>query len=196
MIRKLSSIAITVCAFAFARQASAQMATAPMTSSPPPAGGVVVEEGVDRAGGIVGGLVGFGTHTGAGFALGVEGGYTLPMHLYIGGDFNYYFGSLGVSEYLIQAQVGYDLGVIKAAPILIRPYVGVGYLGLNVPGCTAACDVAGVPSGGFVFSPGVLGAYFFNPHWYAGVDLRVDIIAISFYGGANLDLFGTGGYKF
>jgi hypothetical protein len=54
---------------------------------------------------------------------------------------------------------------------------------------------SGVGGGGFVISPGVMGSYFFTPHWFAGVDLRFDIDAGG-YSGALFDFAATGGYKF
>jgi len=229
LIRKLSSIAVALCALGVARQASAQasvqyngptqMQTAPMYQQPPPpqynapppqynnppppqysqqpygyssAPAYSRSDGVDRAGGIIGGILGFGAHAGSGFALGVEGGYTLPIHLYLGGNFTYFTGSDDVSAYLFEFQVGYDLGVIRRAPVLIRPYIGLGYenFSVNIPAnCGAFCSNS---TGSAVITPGVLGAYFFTPHWYAGADLRLDI-ATAF---TVFDLFATGGYKF
>jgi hypothetical protein len=163
------------------------------------------EEAVDRPGGIVNGILGFGAHTGSGFALGVEGGYTLPFdvpagHIFVGGNFTYFTGSSGYSLALFEVHGGYDLNVIKAAPVLIRPYIGLGYADVigpsnNNPLCSALNDCGSFGGGSFVVSPGVLGAYFFTPHWFAGVDLRVDIATAS-YGYAAFDFFGTGGYKF
>jgi hypothetical protein len=231
LIRKLSSIAVALCALGFARQASAQatvqyngptqMQTVPIQQQPPPpqynapppqygspppqqyqqqtygvAPGYARNEGVDRAGGVIGGILGFGAHAGSGFALGVEGGYTLPMHLYLGGNFTYFVGSDDVSAYLFEFQVGYDLGVIRQAPVLIRPYIGLGYenFSVTVPaGCGAFCPSS---VGSFVITPGVMGAYFFTPHWYAGADLRLDIATASGEAFTVFDLFATGGYKF
>ena len=76
----------------------------------------------------------------------------------------------------------------------IRPYVGVGYESVNVSVCEGTFCVSGGGGSGII-TPGVLGAYFFTPHIYAGLDLRFDIATAS-YGSAVFDIFATGGYKF
>jgi hypothetical protein len=185
MTRRLPSIALALCALGVAGQAHAQQ------YAPPPPGPAVATNGVDRPGGIVGVILGVGAKTGYGFGLGAEGGYSFPFHLYVGGNFTYFTGSSGVSAYLFEPQVGYDLAVIPNVPVLIRPYVGIGYEGISVSNCPfGACG-----GGSGIITPGVLGAYFFTPNFYAGLDLRFDIATAS-YGSAVFDIFATGGYKF
>jgi hypothetical protein len=152
------------------------------------------EERADRPGGMVGGILGFGTHAGQGFGLGAEGGYTFPFHLYAGANFTYFVGSDNVSGFYFAPEVGYDLAVIPRVPILIRPYVGLGYESLSAKFCVGGNCVSG-STGTFVFSPGVMGDYFFTPHVYAGLDLRLDILTAS-GGFATFDVFAGGGYKF
>jgi len=182
MIRGISSVAVALATIGLAHTASAEQVVVAAPSAE--------EVGVDRAGGSVAAILGFGTHSGTGFGLGAEGGYTLPMHLYIGGNFTYFTGSNSVSAYLFEGQVGYDLGVIKAAPILIRPYVGLGYETF-----TASAFGVSLSAGGAVITPGVVGTYFITPHIFAGADIRLDY-STSSAGGGIFDLFATGGYKF
>jgi hypothetical protein len=167
---------------------------------------------IDRGGGTIGGTLGFGTDSYYGFGLGLWGGYTLPgqAHVYLGGAFNYFTGDSFVSSYLLEFQGGYDLAVIPKAPVLIRPYLGLGYEHFSVGGVgcidgTINCYSDGF--GSFLISIGAQGSYFFTPHWFAGVDLRLDIPTAgglhvpgtnvtSVYDPNVFDLFAQGGYKF
>ena len=182
-IRGISSFAVALATIGLAHTASAQQVVVAASPS-------AEDVGVDRAGGSIAAILGFGAHSGAGFGLGVEGGYTLPMHLYLGGNLTYFTGSDSVTSYIFEGQVGYDLGIIKAAPILIRPYVGIGYQNF-----TASAFGVSVSAGGAVITPGVVGTYFITPHIFAGADIRLDY-STSSAGGGIFDLFATGGYKF
>lgn len=193
--RTMAAVGLSVFAVAFAKEAHAQQVVVAATPAPTP-----VEDGeaVNRAGGMVGGIVGFGAHTGTGFSFGAEGGYTFPFHLYLGGNFSYFVGSNHVSAYVFEPQVGYDLAVSPKVPILIRPYVGLGYENIVASACgsgAAAGFCASASFGGFVLSPGVLAAYFFTPHLYAGVDVRIDVATAS-GSFVNESFYATGGYKF
>jgi hypothetical protein len=120
------------------------------------------------------------------------------MHLYLGGNFTYFTGDAAISAILIEGQVGYDLAVIRAAPVLIRPYGGLGYehVSLAVPAvCGAVPGCGGDGGGAFVLSLGTVGTYFFTPHWFAGVDIRLDI-GLAAYSGTVLNFSAIGGYKF
>ena len=75
---------------------------------------------------------------GYGPGLGLSAGVTLPLSLYIGASFDYFFGetvsfnagpdvSRGSSQLL--ARVGYDLGL---GPLTLRPELGLGALFSNV----------------------------------------------------------------
>src|SRR4051812_35736486 len=91
-----------------------------------------------------GALLGYGFKDGVGVGLGVRGGYTLPMNLYLGGTFVYHlgksessaFGDISTHLYYFGVEGGYDLSV---APVVIRPYLGLG----------AATASATVPGGNF-----------------------------------------------
>ncbi len=80
-------------------------------------------------------LLGYATNH-ANFGIGVRGGYTLPMHLYVGGTVVYHFGTsndvpsfggktVTASAHILYpgVEVGYD---IHAGPVIVRPYGGVG----------------------------------------------------------------------
>jgi hypothetical protein len=156
---------------------------------------------IARVGPTLQGMLGFGANSGSGFGIGVEGGWTLPAHIYLGGNFTYFFGSALDSAYLLEFQGGYDLAVIKQAPVLIRPYAGLGYehFSEGAAACgslagTNLCDVAG-GGGSFVISLGAVGSYFFTRNFFAGVDLRIDIPTAG-YGWTVFDGFAIVGYKF
>lgn len=104
-------------------------------------------EGAPTAGhGSVGGLVGYGFKDGTNFGLGVRGGYTLPMNVYLGGTFVYHlgksestaFGDVKSNVYYFGAEGGYD---IAAGPVVIRPYLGLG-------AATAKATIPGFNLGG------------------------------------------------
>ncbi len=120
MTHRLTSVALAVATAAVAHPASAQTA---VYVAPPPGPPPGSDDAVNRPGGTVAAIAGFafGTCTGCGaaFGFGVEGGYTLPMHLYLGGNFTYTPGT--VHTLLVEPQVGYDLAPFGDKPILIRP---------------------------------------------------------------------------
>jgi hypothetical protein len=72
-----------------------------------------------------------------GIGLWVRGGYTLPSNIYLGGNFDYYFGdSEGDSSfnvYQILFEPGYDIGVAENA--VIRPVLGIGYSTYHAESC-------------------------------------------------------------
>lgn len=91
----------------------------------------------------VAGLLGYGFKDGVNFGLGVRGGYTLPMNVYVGGTFVYHLGKsedgggaeASVNVYYFGVEGGYDLNV---EPVVIRPYLGLGAatanVDINIPG--------------------------------------------------------------
>ena len=89
-------------------------------------------------------LLGYGFKDGVNLGLGVRGGYTLPMNLYLGGTFVYHlgksestaFGDAKTHLYYFGVEGGYD---INAAPVVVRPYLGLG----------AATATATIPGGSF-----------------------------------------------
>jgi hypothetical protein len=87
-----------------------------------------------------------------GVGLGLRAGVTLPLSLYLGGSFDYFFGEsvtlddIESSASLLQlmANVGYDLGL---GPLTLRPSLGLGFAKRSADG--AADDASN-----FVASPG------------------------------------------
>ena len=94
--------------------------------------------------GSVGALLGYGFKDGTNLGLGVRGGYTLPMNVYLGGTFVYHlgksqdtgFGDAKVNVFYYGFEGGYD---IAAGPVVVRPYLGLG----------AATAKATIPGGSF-----------------------------------------------
>jgi hypothetical protein len=213
------AVAAVTAASAFAGEAHAQAVTATVVA-PAPAVAVVESAGTaaNRPGFSVAGLAGFAfaaSGYGAAFQFGARGGYTLPMHLYLGGDLGYSINSFGFFH--LQGEVGYDLAVGSAQALLIRPYAGLGFVyfggagggggvcsglsGLALQECQAGAAEVGVSSGGgggaagFLFSPGCVVAYDITPNFFVGGDARIPIY-IGSVSTAGFDLLATGGYKF
>src|SRR5579859_4386795 len=99
----------------------------------------------DRGSGAIG--LRFGSnHLNAG--IGALAGYTLPMHLYLGGVFDYWFGSsetqqafgfsttAKTSAWNLFGEVGYDFGVMPQ--LVIRPIVGIGVVHASAEVCSTA----------------------------------------------------------
>ena len=76
-------------------------------------------------------LLGWGFRDPAGFGLGLRGGYTLPMNVYLGATLVYHLGKsdtiagtdVGANMYLLGVEGGYD---IMAGPVVVRPFLGLG----------------------------------------------------------------------
>jgi len=149
----------------------------------------------------VAGLLGYGFKDGVGLGLGVRGGYTLPMNVYVGGTFVYHLGKsestpLGdVSEhiYYFGVEGGYDINV---EPVVIRPYLGLG-------AATATATVPGFSFGGtsvpsqtasdtkFAAWPGATVLYPIG-NAFVGGDARFLIVSDF----NAFSLFATGGMQF
>jgi hypothetical protein len=152
---------------------------------------ITPEEAPDRPGWSVAGLVGFAAGNGYNsFALGVRGGYTLPFHLYLGGDISVDIFSGALIS--IAPEVGYDLRIPVGVPLLLRPYFGLGFADVTSGGLGPAFEIY----------PGAEMLYDLTPHLFVGGDLRVPIVFVNGQvigqGGtaAIFTLYGTVGYKF
>jgi hypothetical protein len=131
----------------------------------------------------------YGTHD-LSLGLGLRGGYTLPQSFYVGGVFDYFFGSTQNQSYalpygvqvsteiknhlwLLGGEFGYDIGLTPS--IVVRPYVGIGYASGYVKSCVS---MTGTPttcmsgSGDDAFFE--LGGSFnyFNGRFFFGGDAR------------------------
>src|SRR3954468_20558779 len=86
------------------------------------AGAAHAEESPTAGHASVAGLLGYGFKDGVGLGLGVRGGYTLPMNVYIGGTFVYHLGKsqstpigdVKTNIYYFGVEGGYD---IVAGPV-------------------------------------------------------------------------------
>jgi hypothetical protein len=162
----------------------------------------------DRAGVSAGVLLGYGSNGIYKLELGARGGYTLPQKIYIGGTFIYHFGesqtvgSFTQSESLfyVGPEGGYDFAIPSVPQLLIRPYLGLGFMSASVS-ATGTQSLGGVvvnasgSTSGFALWPGVTGLYSFTPNISAGVDLRA--VFPTFGSDDSAFVFSlTGQYKF
>lgn len=151
--------------------------------------------------GSVGALLGYGFKDGVDFGVGVRGGYTLPVNVYIGGTFVYHLGKsvstplgdVSTKLYYFGAEGGYD---IPAGPVVIRPYLGLGaatakvdvpgatVFGVTVPGASASDTKFAVWPGATLLYP--IGSAF------VGADAR--FLVVSDFN--TFSLFATGGIQF
>ncbi|MFZ5892281.1 MAG: outer membrane beta-barrel protein [Myxococcota bacterium] len=96
-----------------------------------------------------------------GVGLGVDGGYTLPMAVYVGGTFEYFFGdkveAAGVeakgNAWHLMAEGGYDLGL--GENVVIRPKLGAGIGTLRGETCAGALGCTSDSSTSLALAPGV-----------------------------------------
>ncbi len=154
-------------------------ATPVATVAPAPV--VVLRDAPDRAGFSAGALVGLASTFGFGF--GVRAGYTLPFRLYLGAAFAYFLDGTD-SMFSIGPEVGFDIALPGGLPLMLRPYVGLGYTHVDEL----------IESGAFVAYPGVEFLYEFVPHVFAGIDIRVPFVTV----GQETAVFNallTAGYK-
>jgi hypothetical protein len=112
--------------------------------------------------------------------IGLQGGYTLPNAVYLGGNFEYFFGEksqeLGVERsgnvWQLMAEGGYDLGL---GPIVVRPKLGAGVAGLNGEVCGNPGGCASNSDTKPVLAPGAA-LMLLTPKFSAAVDLRYALI--------------------
>jgi hypothetical protein len=145
-----------------------------------------------------GALLGYGFKDEVGFGLGLRGGYTLPMNVYIGGTLIYFFGDsrstpvgdVSIHSFLLGVEGGYD---ITAGPVIVRPYLGLGpdFFSGSAP-CVGGICVGSQSDTKFAAWPGAAVFYPIDDHWLVGGDARVLIVSDA----TNFQLFANGGYKF
>ena len=121
---------------------------------------------------------------GYGFGLGARVGYTFKVPIYVGGNFMYHAGSGNESgterAWYPSGEAGYDVGI---GPVLVRPYVGLGYLMRD-----------NAKDAGMVY-PGVTVAYLIKDSpVFIGADGRVLLPLAD--GGRALGISGTAGVNF
>jgi hypothetical protein len=143
-------------------------------------------------------LLGYGFDGAEHFGLGVRGGYTLPMHVYLGATFVYHFGSSssGVSTSLLYPGLegGYE---ISAGPVVVRPYAGFGPVFVRASAPTTV--VAGVTEGGGTSVTTLFGAWLggvamvpIADRFFVGGDLRLVLVS----GFTTVGVFLTGSARF
>lgn len=118
-----------------------------------------------------------------GIGLGVNGGYTLPNAVYVGGLFEYFFGDSrdvgGIkfkgNLWQVMAEGGYDIGLTPL--FVLRPKVGAGLAGtkLSVDDCPSGLSCTDDSSTDFALAPGVT-AMLFLPGFGLSLDVRYDMV--------------------
>lgn len=111
-----------------------------------------------------------------GIGLGVNGGYTLPNAVYVGGLFEYFFGDsrdvAGIkfkgNLWQVMAEGGYDIGLTPL--FVLRPKIGAGIASTSV----SAGDTDD-SSSDFALAPGVT-AMLFLPGFGLSLDVRYDMV--------------------
>lgn len=137
-----------------------------------------------------------------GVGIGLRGGYTLPMKVYVGAAFVYHLGGsneanqvkyTGSTLYL-GPEVGYDL---ELGPVIIRPYVGLGYGSVKAKAEAGGTTLLDRSEGGFAVWPGVMARYPVDA-FFVGADARYALVTgtdkITNAGGAGV--FATVGMNF
>ena len=140
-------------------------------------------------------LVGIATNDLYGIGVGVRAGYTLPMKLYIGGQFMYHLGpSLGgdasAPAYYPSLEIGYDLH--PANHLVVRPYGGGGVVFNHF----SAGSLSGTSKSAMIY-PGCVVTYTFpGSPVFVGGDFRWMFSPGSESRGNALALFASAGLQF
>jgi hypothetical protein len=119
-----------------------------------------------------------------GTGIGVEAGYTLPSALYLGGNFDYFFGekleeaegvSIEGNIWQLMGEAGYDLGFGQGPFFVIRPKAGVGIAGLNSEACLGMLGCESTSETDFAIAPGAT-FLLLTKSVSLSLDLRYDMI--------------------
>jgi hypothetical protein len=116
--------------------------------------------------------------------IGVSAGYTLPNAVYLGGNFDYFFGEtveepgleLSANVWQLMAEGGYDVGL--GDTFVIRPKLGAGMASFNGEACLdlgtgETCEDTSETN--FAIAPGATFMYI-GSSFSISLDLRYDII--------------------
>ena len=115
-----------------------------------------------------------------GTGLGASVGYTLPIiPIYVGGNFDYFFGStleaaglkMKGNVWQLMAEGGYDVGV--GDNLVIRPKLGLGPAGMSVETCGTSC--VSDSNVKFAIAPGAA-VMLFTPVVKLALDLRYAVV--------------------
>lgn len=137
-----------------------------------------------------------------GVGIGLRGGYTLPMKVYIGAAFVYHLGGsndanqvkyTGSTLYL-GPEAGYDL---ELGPVIIRPYVGLGYGSVKAKAEAGGTTLIEKSEGGFAVWPGVMARYPIDA-FFVGADARYALVTGTdkITNGGGPGVFATVGMSF
>ena len=118
-----------------------------------------------------------------GTGIGVEAGYTLPNALYLGGNFDYFFGekqetdglSLEANIWQLMGEVGYDLGFGEGPYFVVRPKAGLGVAGLSSESCLGNLGCESDSQTNFAIAPGAT-FMLLTKSVSLSLDLRYDMI--------------------
>jgi hypothetical protein len=146
-------------------------------------------------------LLGYGFDDAYNLSVGVRALHALQgtLPITVGGSLNYYFGSSvdlpdgftgpspSVSAFTLLGEAGYEIRD-AGLPVVLRPYVGLGLFVASVDPGTGDS----VSNSEFGFVPGIVAEYALNSSWFAGGDLRVNIVNDN----TALAVFGLVGTRF
>jgi hypothetical protein len=116
-----------------------------------------------------------------GAGIGLRGGYTLPMKVYIGAAFVYHLGGTKEVEQVkysgstlyLGVEGGYDLAL---GPVVVRPYLGLGYGTAKAKAEVGGRALVDESEGGLAVWPGVMARYQFTDMLFVGADARYAVI--------------------
>ena len=117
-----------------------------------------------------------------GTGLGASVGYTLPvMPIYVGGNFDYFFGSeleagplrMKGNVWQFMAEGGYDIGLAEI--LVLRPKLGLGPATLSVETCASGSPCSSDSKTHFAIAPGAA-VMLFTSVLKLSLDLRYDLI--------------------
>src|SRR6185436_2678925 len=95
--------------------------------------------------------------------IGLHGGYTLGMGVYVGGRFDYFFGdSIGngnIGIWNLMAEGGYDIGI--GPSMVIRPQLGLGLANVHAKVCFSLGGPETCASASDSYFTAAPGAFFF-----------------------------------
>jgi hypothetical protein len=116
-----------------------------------------------------------------GTGLGLDIGYTLPMAVYVGANFDYFFGEskdvLGIKTsaniWQLSAEGGYDFGI--GPNFVIRPKVGVGMASVRAELCPDGTDCVSDSQTKLLVAPGATFALL-TSSFSLSLDFRYDLV--------------------
>jgi hypothetical protein len=116
-----------------------------------------------------------------GTGLGLAMGYTMPAAVYVGANFDYFFGDTQEFDegeqsgniWQLMAEGGYDVGLGKV--VVLRPKLGVGLASVKGELCIPADECTEDSSTHFAMAPGAA-FLLLTENFSLGLDVRYDMI--------------------